>query len=183
MSLSKDDTSLKSYCVFKTGIGWCGVVSSKKGILRILIGYPSPERILRKIRAEFGRSIAKTSAKGDIADKIKRYFSGGKVSFKCVLDWSFLSPFQKKVFKVAMRIPYGAVESYGSLAKKAGCPRGSRAVGGALAKNPFPLVVPCHRIVRKDGSLGGFSAGGGAQLKKKLLKLEGTDQTFKIRLR
>ena len=179
MSLSKDDTSLKSYFVFKTGIGWCGVVSSKKGILRILIGYPSPERILRKIVAEFGRSIAKTPAKGNIADKIKRYFSGEKVSFKCVLDWYSLSPFQKKVFKAVMKVPYGAVESYGSLAKKAGCPKGSRAVGGALARNPFPLVVPCHRVIREDGSLGGFSAGGGIILKKRLLKLEGVGQKFK----
>ena len=173
MSGSKDDTSLKSYFVFKIGIGWCGIVSSKKGILRILIGLPSREMILRQIRAEFGRGITETHAKGNIADKIKRYFSGEKVSFKCVLDWSFLSPFQKKVFKASMKIPYGAVESYGSLAKKAGCPRGSRAVGGALARNPFPLVVPCHRVIRKDGSLGGFSAGGGLELKKKLLKLEG----------
>jgi methylated-DNA-[protein]-cysteine S-methyltransferase len=183
MSVRKDDAALKSYFVFKTGIGWCGVVSSKKGILRILIGYSSPERVIKKIVAEFGSGITKTPAKGNIADKITRYFSGEKASFKCMLDWSFLSPFQKKVLKVAMKVPYGAVESYGSLAEKAGCPKGSRAVGGALARNPFPLVVPCHRIVRGDGSLGGFSAGGGTQLKKKLLKLEGTDQTFKIRLR
>ncbi len=179
MSVSKDDASLKSYFFFKTRIGWCGVVSSEKGILRILIGLPSREMVLRKIRAEFGSGITKTHAKGNIADKIKRYFSGGKVSFKCVLDWSFLSPFQQKVLKAAMKIPYGTVESYGSLAKKAGRPKGARAVGGALARNPFPLVVPCHRIVRGDGSLGGFSAGEGLELKKKLLKLEGVGQKLK----
>ena len=179
MSLRKDDTALKSCFVFRTRVGWCGVVSSQKGILRILMGYPSRERILRKIKAAFGRGITKTPAKGTIADKITRYFSGGRVSFQCVLDWSFLSPFQKKVFKAAMKIPYGEVESYGSLARKVGCPRGSRAVGGALAKNPFPLVVPCHRIVRGDGGLGGFSAGGGITLKKRLLKLEGVGLKFK----
>lgn len=183
MSSRKDNTVLKSCFVFKTGIGWCGVVSSKKGILRIVIGYSSPERVIKKIRAEFGRGITETPAKGSIADKITRYFSGEKVSFNCVLDWSSLSSFQQKVLKVAKKVPYGAVESYGCLARKAGCPKGSRAVGRALARNPFPLVVPCHRIVRGDGGLGGFSAGGGTPLKKKLLKLEGTDQTFKIRLR
>ena len=175
MSGSRDETSLKSYSIFNTRIGWCGVVSSRNGILGVLIGYPSRGKILGKIQAKFGRSVVKAPAEGDVVEKIKRYFSGEKVSLKCAVDFSSLSPFQRKVFKAAMEIPYGAVESYGSLAKKAGCPGSSRAVGGALARNPFPLVVPCHRIVRGDGNMGGFSAVGGIALKKKLLSLEGVD--------
>jgi methylated-DNA-[protein]-cysteine S-methyltransferase len=108
-----------------------------------------------------------------VIDKIKRYCSGENVSFAgCKMDWSSLSPFQQKVLKPAMKIPYGTVETYGSLARKIGCPRGSRAVGSALAQNPFPLVIPCHRIIRGDGKPGGFSAGGGVVLKKKLLQME-----------
>ena len=122
MSGCKDGTSPTSYSIFKTRIGWCGVVSSQNVVLRIVMGYPSRERLLRKIIAEFGNSMVKAPAKGDVADTIKRYFAGERVSFKCMVDWSSLSSFQRKVFKAAMKVPYGAVESYGSLAKKAGCP-------------------------------------------------------------
>ena len=108
-----------------------------------------------------------------VIDKIKSYCSGENVSFEgCELDWASLSPFQQKVLRAAMKIPYGSVETYGSLARKIGCPRGSRAVGNALAKNPFPLVIPCHRVIRGDGKPGGFSAGGGVMLKNKLLQIE-----------
>ena len=90
-----------------------------------------------------------------VIDKIKLYCSGENVSFEGFeMDWSTLSPFQQKVLNAARKIPYGSVATYGSLARKIGCPRGSRAVGNALAKNPFPLVIPCHRIIR-----GGWKTG------------------------
>jgi methylated-DNA-[protein]-cysteine S-methyltransferase len=174
----ENNTAGTYYFVFKTGMGWCGVVSSENGVLRIVIGCHSREDILREIMGAFGRSITKIPPKGDIVDEIKRYFSGERVSFNCAIDWSSLSLFQQKVFKAARKIPYGRFESYGSLAKKAGCPNGSRAVGGALARNPLPLVIPCHRIVRGDGGLGGFSAVGGVTLKRTLLRLEGINQPF-----
>ena len=80
-------------------------------------------------------------------------------------------PFQRKVLLEACRIPKGKVMSYGHLAEKIGIPKGARAVGTALAKNPFPLIIPCHRIVQATGDLGGF--GGGLKLKKALLEMEG----------
>jgi methylated-DNA-[protein]-cysteine S-methyltransferase len=88
------------------------------------------------------------------------------------MDWSSLTPFQHKVLKETMKIPYGTVTTYGNLSLKIRCPGGFRAVGNALAKNPFPLLVPCHRIVRSDGKIGGFSAGRGKKLKEKLLRME-----------
>lgn len=162
-----------SYSLFKTPVGWCGVVNSERGILRILLGYQKRRHLLKQIVDEFGKNVIKAPTAAKIVETIKRYFSGEKVCFRCALEWSSLSPFQRKVFKAAMKIPYGTIESYGRLARRAGFPNGSRAVGGALSTNPFPLVVPCHRIVREDGGLGGFSAGGGVTLKKKILKLEG----------
>lgn len=82
--------------------------------------------------------------------------------------------FQKKVWQAAEKIPYGRTQTYEDLAKSIGNPRASRAVGAALAKNPLMLVIPCHRVVRKDGSLGGFKRG--QELKLRLLKHEGAIQ-------
>ena len=174
MSVKECNPPLIYYSIFKTKIGWCGLLRSEKGILRLFIGCPKREQLLKQILHDFGNSVVRAPVEEDMVDKIKRYCSGEKVVFdKCALDWSLLTPFQQRVLKEAMKIPCGAVETYSGLARKSGCLNGSRAVGNALAKNPFPLVVPCHRIIRGDGRLGGFSAWGGITLKEKLLKLEG----------
>ncbi|MDD5711883.1 MAG: MGMT family protein [Smithellaceae bacterium] len=87
------------------------------------------------------------------------------------LDMGVLKGFQRRVLMATRRIPRGTVLTYGELARRLGVPRGARAVGQALAKNPFPLVIPCHRVVRSGGALGGF--GGGLALKRRLLEMEG----------
>lgn len=162
------------YSMFKTTIGWCGLLRWERGIVRLYIGCPEREKLLNQITRECGHSVLRAPAKGELVDRIKSYCSGEKVFFDpCDLDWSFKTSFQKRVYQAVMNIPYGTTETYGGLARKCDCPSGSRAVGNALASNPFPLVVPCHRIIRRDGRLGGFSAWGGVALKESLLKLEG----------
>ena len=162
-----------TYSLFPTAIGWCGALTAQSGLLRLYVGYTKRNQLLNQMVGVVGCSMEKVPATGVVIDTIKRYCSGEKVSFEgCKMDWSSLSPFQQKVLKAAMKIPYGSVETYGSLARKVGCPRGSRAVGNALAHNPFPLVIPCHRIIRGDGKPGGFSAAGGVVLKNKLLEME-----------
>ncbi len=174
MSLKESKLPLVCYSLFKTRIGWCGLLKSESGISRIFIGYPQQEQLLKRITHEFGNRIVRAPAKEDLVDEIKSYCSGEKIIFdKRALNWFLVTSFQRRVFKAAMRIPYGTTETYSGLAQKSGCPNGSRAVGNALADNPFPLVVPCHRIIRGDGRLGGFSARGGILLKERLLKLEG----------
>jgi len=164
---------LITYSLFPTSIGWCGVLTAPRGLVRLYAGYAKRNQLLNHIVGAFGSRIKNVPATGMVIDKIKRYCSGENVSFEgCEMCWSSLSPFQQKVLKAAMKIPYGSVVTYGCLAQKIGCPRGSRAVGNALAKNPFPLVIPCHRIIRGDGKPGGFSAGGGVMLKNKLLEME-----------
>ncbi|MEO0191005.1 MAG: methylated-DNA--[protein]-cysteine S-methyltransferase [candidate division WOR-3 bacterium] len=107
-----------------------------------------------------------------IATKIKEYISGKKTSFTLnILDLKRLKNFQRKVLSLTSKIQRGKVESYGSIAKKLGIPKGARAVGQALAHNPFPIIIPCHRVIKSDGSIGGF--GGNIDLKRKLLKIEG----------
>ncbi|MFQ5682290.1 MAG: methylated-DNA--[protein]-cysteine S-methyltransferase [Candidatus Binatia bacterium] len=102
--------------------------------------------------------------------ELRAYLAGRLRLFSAPCDLSDLPPFTQAVLKITAQIPYGEVRSYRWVAARVGKPRASRAVGNALARNPIPLVIPCHRVVRCDGSLGGFALG--RDWKKKLLMLE-----------
>jgi methylated-DNA-[protein]-cysteine S-methyltransferase len=107
-----------------------------------------------------------------LADRIKRLLSGAAVTFdlsSVVLERC--TPFQQRVLLAEYAIPRGKVSTYGRIAAHLGVPRGARAVGNALARNPFPLVIPCHRAIRADGTLGGYR--GGLEMKRHLLQMEG----------
>jgi methylated-DNA-[protein]-cysteine S-methyltransferase len=107
-----------------------------------------------------------------ICKKLENFLKGKPIEFSLNnIDLTQLYNFQKKVLLLERKIPYGWVSTYGRLAKKTGVPRASRVVGQALARNPFPIIIPCHRVIKADGSLGGFQ--GGLKLKRKLLELEG----------
>ena len=107
-----------------------------------------------------------------VMDRLSRYLSGEAVEFSPGrLDLSLCGAFQQKVLQADFQIPRGKVTPYGGLACRLSAPRAARAVGTALARNPFPLIIPCHRVVRSDGMLGGF--GGGLKMKKALLEMEG----------
>jgi len=109
-----------------------------------------------------------------IKDQIEASLRGESVHYCLdVLDWDCCYEFQRKVLRKAFEIPRGNVVSYGYLAEKTGAPGAARAVGNAMARNPFPLVLPCHRVVRSSGHLGNF--GGGVDMKRALLFLEGVD--------
>lgn len=107
-----------------------------------------------------------------IAADIRRYLQGEVVEFDLKwLDWNQPTAFQARVLRAEFGIPRGWVSTYGRIAKHLNIERGARAVGGALAANPFPLLIPCHRAVRSSGALGGYQ--GGLSLKKALLEMEG----------
>jgi methylated-DNA-[protein]-cysteine S-methyltransferase len=107
------------------------------------------------------------------AKQLRRYLKGRGQSFDLSLDLSRLTDFQCRVLLATSRVPYGQLATYSEIANRIGRPKASRAVGQALAKNPIPIVIPCHRIVASDGSLTGYSGGKGVQTKAQLLKLEG----------
>ena len=108
----------------------------------------------------------------DLARLLWRYFSGEAVTFPLKLcAWEICSPFQQRVLRAEAAIPRGRVSTYGRIARRLGVPRAARAVGRALATNPFALLIPCHRTVRGDGALGGYR--GGLAMKRALLALEG----------
>jgi O-6-methylguanine DNA methyltransferase len=107
-----------------------------------------------------------------LQEDLKTYFSGQPVNFiNYPVDWQDMSPFSRKVLDPARSIPWGETQNYGWLSAQLKLKGGARAVGGALGRNPVPIVIPCHRVLKKDGQMGGFSAG--IQWKRFLLDLEG----------
>jgi methylated-DNA-[protein]-cysteine S-methyltransferase len=106
--------------------------------------------------------------------QLEEYFAHRRTAFDLAVDWSLTGGFRRTVLQaLAAEVPYGQVASYGELAARVGRPGASRAVGGAVASNPIPIIVPCHRVLRTGGGLGGYSGAGGIDTKRTLLALEG----------
>lgn len=105
--------------------------------------------------------------------QVSEYLAGSRRSFDLPLDWSGMTAFQAEVLRLTLQIPFGSARTYGELANALGKPAASRAVGGALAHNPLPLLIPCHRVVASSGALTGYSAAGGIATKARLLEMEG----------
>ena len=106
-------------------------------------------------------------------EQLRAYFSGTRFNFELPVDLSSLTAFQRAVLDTACRITPGQVWTYHQVAKEMGRPKSSRPVGQALAHNPIPIVIPCHRVIASDGTLGGYSGGSGLKAKRWLLRLEG----------
>ncbi len=104
--------------------------------------------------------------------RIDDYFAGRFVFKRDLFDFSGISAFHRKIYEALAKTRFGSTLTYGQLARHAGTPKAVRAVGGAMAKNPFALLIPCHRVIYSDGALGNYSASGGTQLKKQILDFE-----------
>jgi methylated-DNA-[protein]-cysteine S-methyltransferase len=162
------------YTIFNTEWGYFGLAANEDGLIRTHLPRQNPEKI--KARLLKGLPAAQYSQWlfNPVQQRIIAYFKSAHVNFLAdvplILDE--LSPFTRRVLRACRKIRFGQTISYLELAKKVQCPTGSRAVAGALAKNPLPLVIPCHRVISNDGKIGGFSAPGGVTLKKRLLQHE-----------
>ena len=161
------------YSVFNTYFGWMGVVKGEKGLKRIILPHPEQKEVEKIIFREFPGAIEGSASLKPLTKSLRGYFTAKRSPQNFSLDWSGYSIFFVSVWRTAQTIPWGEVRTYKWLSAQLKNPRASRAAGNALGKNPLPIVVPCHRIVRSDGALGGFSAPGGISLKRKLLALEG----------
>jgi len=157
--------------VFPTPIGWTGVAYSEVGLARVALPTPSQHEALAAIGAAEPVDDAPPQWLTDLVAALARYLHGERVRPAAPLDLSGVTPFQRRVLLLAAEIPYGQVRTYGELARLAGAVGSARACGQALARNPVPLVIPCHRVVGANGSLAGFA--GGPKLKRWLLRLEG----------
>jgi methylated-DNA-[protein]-cysteine S-methyltransferase len=147
-----------------------GLLASSKGLLRCSL----PQKSEADARASLGAQ-AETAASNDelfkdILDSLKKYFQGQKLQFSCPLDLGSASYFERAVWETTQKIPHGQTRSYAWIARQIGKPGGPRAVGQALGRNPLPIIIPCHRVLKSDGGLGGF--GGGLEMKRYLLDLE-----------
>ena len=162
------------YAVFLTEWGYFGLAGTDSGLLRTHLPGPEPQTVKSRLLKGLGSSEYKKTYLMSVQEMITAYFAGTYVNFDkgiCIgLDG--LSLFSQRILTACRNVKYGETISYGQLAKKAGQPKAVRAVGAALAKNPLPLIIPCHRVIYSDGRTGGFSAAGGKRMKEKLLRHE-----------
>jgi GTP-binding protein Era len=156
---------MESYKDITTPIGTLRVSANETGLTNVTL--------LNNLQVDFTSEPSSNVILEEAELQLKAYFSGTLKQFDLPLDSSGLTAFQLKALKVTSQIPFGAVITYGELARLAGSPRGARAAGGAMAHNPFMLVVPCHRVVASDGSMHGYSAEGEIRTKQRLLEFEG----------
>jgi len=158
------------YVIFDTNMGQMGILGSAKGLLRTTL----PQRSAQEVRQLLGDGINHATWSPhlfkDLIERLRIYLGGHKVTFPDELDLSQATTFQRKVWEITKLIPYGETRSYTWVAEQIGKPGAVRAVGQALARNPLPIIIPCHRVVASDGKLGGYS--GGLEMKRRLLYLE-----------
>ena len=168
------DASRFTACIFRTPWGWMGVSETMKGIDAVVLPKASRLAVLSELGfLSVERLEGRTSPRlREAQAQLIGYLAGTRRSFDLPLDLSRGTSFQQKVWRTLRRISYGRLRSYQWVAVRVGGRQYARAVGSAVGANPMPIVIPCHRIVAEDASLGGFS--GGLPTKRKLLTLEGT---------
>jgi methylated-DNA-[protein]-cysteine S-methyltransferase len=141
------------------------------GICRIMLPHAG-RPMTQRIREEFPGAVHRVRKQDETCTQVRNFLSGKAVDFTLEnLDFGIVKGFARRVLQTCGKIPRGRVMTYGELATSLGVPGGARAVGNVMAGTPFPLVIPCHRVIRSDGSLGGF--GGGPSMKRALLEMEG----------
>jgi methylated-DNA-[protein]-cysteine S-methyltransferase len=160
------------YTTFKSPIGEILVTRSDKGVNLVAFPRSKWQRFLVALKAAEDVDVTKDDRRFSSLEKqLKSYFAGKKVKFREPLDLTGGTAFQRRVWKAMLRIPSGQTKSYGWLARQVGGKDKARSVGTACGANPVPIIIPCHRIIRENGELGGY--GGGVGVKRKLLKIEG----------
>ena len=147
------------------------IAETIRGVCFVSLSKISETKFQSFLRKRFQKEVIRDDKRlKNIIHELSNYFNGHRVNFKSILDLSIGTEFQRKVWKKVSEIPYGELRSYKWIANEIGNLHAVRAVGNAVGKNPAPPIIPCHRVIRSDGKLGGFSSG--IALKKCLLKLE-----------
>jgi methylated-DNA-[protein]-cysteine S-methyltransferase len=161
-----------SYAPVDSPFGTLLAASTSRGLVRLAFPEEDVDAMLEGLARRLSPRIIEAPASFDaVRRELDEYFDGSRRIFELAQDWTLMSAFGRKVLRATYNIPYGGVLSYAEVATEAGSPRGSRAAGNALGSNPIPIVVPCHRVLRSGGNLGGY--GGGLDRKRYLLELEG----------
>lgn len=159
------------YDVMDSPLGPLWIAVGPRGVVGIHYGADPDAREFARITATYGPALLPDPRSCDrVESELDQYFAHRRTSFDVDVDLTPLSPFQRRILTATAKVPYGEVTTYREVARRAGNAQASRAAGGALGANPIPIVVPCHRVVATDGSLGGYS--GGLDAKRRLLALE-----------
>jgi methylated-DNA-[protein]-cysteine S-methyltransferase len=170
--IAPDDLLDVAYATVDSPIGRLLLAATPRGLVRLGFASQDHEELLADMAERLSPRVVEAPAKLDeVRRQLDEYFAGQRHDFATPLDWSLSKGFRQQVLKAVAAIPFGQVRSYKEMAVAAGSPGAVRAAGSACGSNPIPLIVPCHRVLGSDGGLHGY--GGGLDLKRKLLVLEG----------
>jgi methylated-DNA-[protein]-cysteine S-methyltransferase len=160
-----------AYAPVDSPFGVLIVAATPAGVVRLAFANEARDAVLDDLARRLSPRVLEAPARLDAARReLDEYFDGERTRFDLTLDWALTTGFRRDVLTATSRIPYGETATYRSVATAAGNPRAVRAAGTALATNPIPVLVPCHRVLRSDGALGGYR--GGVERKDELLRLE-----------
>jgi methylated-DNA-[protein]-cysteine S-methyltransferase len=162
-----------AYSSVDSPLGPLVVAATPKGLVRVsYTEFRGADEVLEDLARRVSPRVLEAPAKLDpVRRELDEYFDGHREDFDIAIDWSYLAGFTRDVLRATAAIPFGDVSTYAGVAEAAGSPRAVRAAGNALGANPMPVVVPCHRVLRTGGALGGYT--GGLERKEFLLRLEG----------
>jgi methylated-DNA-[protein]-cysteine S-methyltransferase len=161
--------------LFTTAIGDCGIAWSGRGVIGLQLPEATPAATLARLRRRFQKVLERDPPEiiREVIRSVTFLLDGAKIDFMAApLDYRQTDPWDRSVYEVARTIQPGDTLSYGEIATRLGDRRRAREVGEALARNPWPIIVPCHRVVAAAGKTGGFSAPGGVKTKLRLLEIE-----------
>jgi methylated-DNA-[protein]-cysteine S-methyltransferase len=159
--------------LFPSALGWSAVFGTGSVLKCLTFGHPSEATAWRALEKAVGRRLESGRWNEPLVERLQAFASGQRDDFLDVpIDPGPAPEFRRRVIRACRKIPYGRTLTYGQLAARCGSPAAARAVGRCMAANRIPLVIPCHRVVAADGTLGGYSAPGGIELKRRLLALE-----------
>ncbi len=166
-----------AYTETESPFGMLTIAATEQGIIKVGLPNQAPDDVLGDLADRVSPRILAVPKRFDLArGQLDLYFDGKLRHFDLALDWRLTSGFRREVLRHTAEIPYGETLSYAEVAAEAGSPLAHRAAGSALAANPIPIIVPCHRVLRSGGGLGGF--GGGLEMKRGLLALERGEPQF-----
>lgn len=163
------------YHLFETKLGQCGIAWSDDGITRFRLPDTNRETAEKHFRQK-GTPGDPPPRIATVIDQAKRYFAGEEIDFSPIgLDLAAIEPERRAIYDALRKVVFGKTVTYGELAKRAGAtqPQAAQEVGIAMARNPVPLIIPCHRVLAAGGKIGGFSAPGSIETKQHMLALEG----------
>jgi methylated-DNA-[protein]-cysteine S-methyltransferase len=161
-----------AYALVDSPLGTLLAAQTKHGLVELAYGGEDPDPLLLDLSGKLSPRVLEAPAKlDDVRRQLDEYFEGRRTSFDVPIDWTLSRGFTQRILQATAKVPFGQLATYRDVATKAGNERAVRAAGNALGSNHIPIVVPCHRIIRTGGALGGYT--GGLERKEFLLKLEG----------